>query len=258
MQKNDYKSKNCISIKNLSKIYKTKKENFIDKRFNNKSSEDFWALKNINLQINKGERIGIIGANGAGKTTLLKIICGITKQSHGEIKTQGKIVSLMDLEAGFHPDLTGNENILLNGLLAGMSTSEVEKNRDHIIKFAELENFIDSPFYTYSAGMKFRLAFAIAVACNADILVMDEVFAAGDVSFQKKSTDKLKRLLKKNNDITTIICSHMPFYVWQNADVYYTIINGELNKISNKHINELRKSEIAEWKKIYPTAKVFI
>ncbi len=248
----------AVKLANISKKYTVfhQKPSLIGNMLGRQQSEDFWALKDINLTIRKGDRIGIIGPNGAGKTTLLKIIAGITKPTSGIVKTNGTVVALIDLEAGFHPDLTGEENIVMNGLLVGMSRSEVNAKKQQIIKFADIGNFVNTPFHTYSAGMKFRLAFAVAVASECEVLIMDEVFVAGDIEFQEKSTNRLNRFFKKN--ITTIICSHIPFYVWQNANTFFTLKKGVIRSIRKDKIETLRQKEVARWKKIYPDSQVFI
>lgn len=196
----------AIKIINLSKKYilhhekPTLAESFFRKK------EEFWALKNINFAAIKGEKIGIIGPNGAGKSTLLKIIAGITIPTNGTITTVGKITSLIELDAGFEPDLTGEENIYLNGLLTGMSMKELKKNFESIIDFSGIRKFIDSPLHTYSSGMKLRLGFSIAIHSDPDILITDEILAAGDEEFRKKSYAKMQEFFKANK--TIILVSH--------------------------------------------------
>jgi lipopolysaccharide transport system ATP-binding protein len=168
--------------------------------------EEFYALRNINLQIKNGERVGLIGPNGSGKTTLLKIIAGITTPTSGTIKTSGRVVSLIDLAAGFHPDLTGVENILLNGLLIGMTKNEIKKRLNEIIEYAGIGKFIDAQLFTYSEGMKLRLGFSIAVHANPDILILDENIAVGDMDFGKKSFRTINKLVKQGK--TVVISSH--------------------------------------------------
>jgi len=171
-----------------------------------KKREDFWALKNINLKVKKGEKLGIIGPNGAGKSTLLKIICGITIPTKGTVKTKGKIASLIELSAGFHPDLTGEENIYINGLLLGMTKKQVKKNFSKIINFSGIKKFIDAPLHTYSSGMMARLGFSVAVHSNADILIIDEVITAGDEKFKKKAYQKMQQFFKAKK--TVLFVSH--------------------------------------------------
>lgn len=173
--------------------------------------EEFWAIKNINLTINKGERIGIIGANGSGKTTLLKLITGIASPTRGRVEVFGKVISLIDLDAGFHPDLSGIKNIYLSGSVLGMSKKDVDSCLNEIVEFAELGKFIDAPIYTYSSGMMLRLGFSIAVHSNPDILILDENISVGDINFQQKSLNKIEELFSKGK--TLIIASHNMIFV---------------------------------------------
>ncbi len=200
---------NNISIKltNISKRYTIHHEKpTLSEKIIKGKDEEFWALKKINLIIKKGEKVGIIGPNGSGKTTLLKIIAGITTPTSGLVETYGKIVSLIDLEAGFHPDLSGIENIYLNGLLLGMRKREITKKIKKIITFADIHQFIDAPLFTYSSGMKLRLGFSIAVHADPDILVLDEHLSAGDQNFQQKSFKRIQHLFKQKK--TIIVVSH--------------------------------------------------
>jgi ABC-type polysaccharide/polyol phosphate transport system ATPase subunit len=168
--------------------------------------EEYWALENVNLKIHKGEKIGLFGANGAGKTTLLKIIARISSPTSGKVQTKGRIISLIDLAAGFHPDLTGQENIFLNGLVIGMSREEIRDKFNQIIDFAGIGDFVTAPLYTYSNGMKLRLGFSIAIHAKPNILLLDEVMSMGDRDFQEKSRQVMKKMF--NNDVTLILVSH--------------------------------------------------
>jgi len=172
-----------------------------------KTHETFWALKDINLTINRGEIIGIIGKNGAGKSTLLKILSGITKPSEGKIKIYGRVSSLLEVGTGFHPELTGRENIYLNGVILGMTRKEVSKKFDEIVTFAGVEKFLDTPVKHYSSGMYVRLAFSIAAHLEPDILIVDEVLAVGDAEFQKKCLGKMEEV-SKTEGRTVIFVSH--------------------------------------------------
>lgn len=200
--------KDCIviSLRGVSKKYilHHEKPTLAESLFRHK--EEFWALRNINLEIKKGEKLGIIGPNGAGKSTLLKIITGITVPTKGAVETRGRIASLIDLEAGFHPDLTGEENIYINGLLLGMTKTEIKKNFRTIVNFSGVKKFIDSPLHAYSDGMKLRLGFSVAVHSNPDILIIDEVITAGDEEFRKKSYAKMQEFFKQKK--TIIFVSH--------------------------------------------------
>jgi lipopolysaccharide transport system ATP-binding protein len=149
-------------------------------------SEEFWALKDINFEIKKGDRVGIIGRNGAGKSTLLKLLSRITEPTEGRIQIAGRVASLLEVGTGFHPELTGRENIFLNGAILGMRRTEIQKRFDEIIAFAEVEKFLDTPVKRYSSGMYVRLAFAVAAHLEPEILIIDEVLAVGDAQFQKK------------------------------------------------------------------------
>ena len=159
-----------------------------------KSDELFWALKDISCEIKHGEIVGVIGRNGAGKSTLLKIISRITEPTEGKGEVHGRIGSLLEVGTGFHPELTGRENILLNGTILGMRRAEVLRKFDEIVAFAEIEQFLDTPVKRYSSGMFVRLAFAVAVHLEPEILVVDEVLAVGDAEFQRKCLDKLRSI----------------------------------------------------------------
>ena len=171
------------------------------------SAQNIWALKNINLDIIEGETIGIIGKNGAGKSTLLKILSRITSPTDGCIKIKGRIASLLEVGTGFHPELTGRENIYLNGSILGMKKDEIDNRLDEIIKFSGVDKYIDTPVKRYSNGMKVRLAFSVAAHLKCDILLVDEVLAVGDSEFRRKSQEKINNDSNKFSK-TTIIVSH--------------------------------------------------
>jgi len=168
--------------------------------------EEFWALKDINLEIKQGERIGIIGRNGAGKSTLLKILSRISEPTTGRIKIKGRVASLLEVGTGFHPELTGRENIFLNGAILGMSRADIKKNFNEIVAFSEVEKFLDTPVKRYSSGMYVRLAFAVAAHLEPEILIVDEVLAVGDAQFQKKCLGKMGEVAKEGR--TVIFVSH--------------------------------------------------
>lgn len=168
---------------------------------------DFWALKDINLEVKKGEALGVIGKNGCGKTTLLKILCGIIKPTRGAKKINGKISGLLELCSGFQDNLSGRENICINGLFLGLSRNEIRKKLDMVIDFSDIGNFIDAAVRTYSAGMYLRLGFAIAMCLpEPDILLVDEVIAMGDKAFQDKCLHKMKEF--KESGKTIVLVSH--------------------------------------------------
>ena len=179
-----------------------------NRRTGKKSREEFWALKDINFEVQQGDRIGIIGRNGAGKSTLLKILSRITEPTTGIVKIKGRVASLLEVGTGFHPELTGRENIFLNGAILGMSRAEVRKKFDEIVDFAEVEKFLDTPVKRYSSGMYVRLAFAVAAHLEPEILLIDEVLAVGDAEFQKKCLGKMEDV-SKNEGRTILFVSHV-------------------------------------------------
>ena len=168
--------------------------------------EEFWALKDINFDVKQGDRVGIIGRNGAGKSTLLKVLSRITEPTTGRIRISGRVSSLLEVGTGFHPELTGRENIFLNGAILGMSKAEIKNKFDEIIAFAEVEKFLDTPVKRYSSGMHVRLAFAVAAHLEPEILVVDEVLAVGDAQFQKKCLGKMEDVGKEGR--TILFVSH--------------------------------------------------
>lgn len=166
----------------------------------------FWALEDINFTVPQGEVLGIIGHNGAGKSTLLKLLSDVTYPTRGRIHKQGRLAALIELGAGFHPDLTGRENVFLNGAILGLKRREIQAQFDAIVAFAEIEKFIDTPVKRYSSGMYVRLAFAVAAHVQADVLLVDEVLSVGDASFQQKSLDKMLEM--REQGATVIFVSH--------------------------------------------------
>ena len=260
-------SNSIIQVTNLSKSYtishegresytslrdviarKTKKIFSFPKSLTTSSSskEEFWALKDINFNIEPGDRVGIIGRNGAGKSTLLKILSRITEPTTGQIKIKGRVASLLEVGTGFHPELTGRENIFLNGAILGMSRAEIKKHFDAIVDFAEVEKFLDTPVKRYSSGMYVRLAFAVAAHLEPEILVVDEVLAVGDAEFQKKCLGKMEDV-SKNEGRTVLFVSHNMSAIMnlcnrgillsrgmvENAGDIKDVINTYVNKKSN-------------------------
>ncbi|MCH5166315.1 MAG: ABC transporter ATP-binding protein [Erysipelotrichales bacterium] len=202
---------NAIEIKNMSKKFKlfydkpsTLKERLVF--WNHKKAETRTVLDNINIEIKKGETVALIGVNGSGKSTLLKLMTKIIYPTNGTVETNGKLTSLLELGAGFHPDFTGRENIYFNASIFGLTRKEIDKRMDDIIAFSELEEFIDNPVRTYSSGQYMRLAFSIAINVDAEILLIDEILAVGDQHFQEKCYAKLEEL--RDSDKTIVIVSH--------------------------------------------------
>jgi lipopolysaccharide transport system ATP-binding protein len=161
------------------------------RRASRRTREEFWALRDVNLEIKPGEVVGIIGRNGAGKSTLLKILSRITEPTRGRIRIRGRVASLLEVGTGFHSELTGRENVFLNGAILGMNRVEIKRKFDEIVAFSGVEKFIDTPVKRYSSGMYVRLAFAVAAHLEPEILIVDEVLAVGDAEFQKKCLDKM-------------------------------------------------------------------
>ena len=204
------KSNNAIEVRNMSKSFKLqfdKAQTIKERLLRGKGKSEYQeVLKDININIKKGETVALIGTNGSGKSTLLKLMTKIIYPTIGDIETSGKLTSLLELGAGFHPDFTGRENIYFNASVFGLTRKEINKRLEDIIEFSELGMFIDKPIRTYSSGMYMRLAFSIAINVDADILLIDEILAVGDQHFQEKCFNKLKELSK--SDKTIVIVSH--------------------------------------------------
>ena len=225
------KTDNAIEVKNMSKDFKLiyDKPNTLKERlvfWKNTKREYRHILKNINLNIKKGETVALIGTNGSGKSTLLKLMTKIIYPTKGTIKTNGKLTSLLELGAGFHPDFTGRENIYFNASIFGLSATEIDARVNDIIKFSELEEFIDAPVRTYSSGIYMRLAFSVAINVDAEILLIDEILAVGDQHFQDKCFEKLHEL--KNSGRTIVIVSHSLDSVKKLCNRAVWIYNGEV------------------------------
>jgi ABC-type polysaccharide/polyol phosphate transport system ATPase subunit len=190
-----------------------------------KGHHEFWALRGIDLALPRGSSLGLCGANGAGKSTLLKVLSGTTAPSEGRYRIHGRVASLLELGTGFHMDFTGRANILMNGVMMGFSRRELERKTPEIIEFAELGSYIDEPVRTYSSGMGLRLAFAIAAAVDPEVLIIDEVFAVGDMYFQKKCVDRIYDFKRRNR--TIIFCSHSLYDLRQFCDLALWLERGE-------------------------------
>lgn len=226
----------AVNFKSVSKYYSSYQTKYGFKHFLlnlpkyiKRKSEKIWVLRRVTFSIYKREAVAFIGRNGAGKSTLLALIAGIVKPNEGEVSTSGRIVPLLELGTGFHPDLTGLENIVLNGVLLGMRKKEVENKIDSIVEFSELGDFIYQPVRIYSSGMIARLGFSIAVHANPDILLVDEVLSVGDVGFQKKCIDKILEL--KSEGVTIVFVSHNMEQVKLLCNRAFLLENGGVREI---------------------------
>lgn len=201
-----------LQLTNVSKKYRIRRDqedvgSFVGKLLSlRRRKEDFWALKDINFDVERAEALGIIGHNGAGKSTILKLLSRITTPTNGEIMINGRLSALIEVGSGFHPELTGRENVYLNGSILGMTRREITQKLDSIVEFAELRQFIDTPVKRYSSGMYVRLGFSIAAHLDPDVLLLDEVLAVGDASFQRKCIERITEL--KKNGTTIVFISH--------------------------------------------------
>lgn len=219
--------------------------------------ETFWALKDISFQVNQGEALGVIGKNGSGKSTLLKILSRIVDPTTGTIRMQGKVASLLEVGTGFHPELTGRENIYFNGSMIGMSRQEIKQKFKQIVEFSEVERFLDTPVKFYSSGMYVRLAFSVAAHLESDILILDEVLAVGDAQFQKKSLNKMMGILKEGR--TILFVSHSMGSVKEICDKTILLDKGrikaigETETIANQYLNlGLKKNSVIEFEDPLP------
>lgn len=236
----------AVSVKNLSKLYKLYnnpsdriKESLFPKHYKDKI-KNFYALKNVSFEIDKGETVGIIGKNGSGKSTLLKILTGVINQTEGEKKTDGKISALLELGAGFNPEYTGIENIYLNGTIMGFTREQMKDRVEKICEFAEIGDFVERPVKSYSSGMFVRLAFAVAINVEPEILIVDEALAVGDYRFQAKCYNKFEEL--KNAGKTILFVTHDVDAVrrfctrclW--IDCGSLIMDGDVNEVTSKYM----------------------
>jgi len=209
----------------------------------------FWALKNISFDLYHGETLGLIGRNGAGKSTLLRLLAGIISPERGRIISDGSQASLLSLQIGFIPYLTGRSNAILSGMLLGLQRNEVEKMMGQIVQFSELEDFIDQPIRTYSSGMKARLGFSVAFHTDPDILLVDEVLGVGDEDFRKKSTTAIRKKIHSNK--TVVLVSHAPQIIRQLCDRVVWIEKGvvkmvdEAEKVMSDYLGDINKVKVA-------------
>lgn len=203
--------------------------------------KEFWALKNVTISLKKGEILGIIGLNGSGKSTLLKVIAGVLEPTEGIAKTNGKIAPLIELGAGFDPELTARENIFLNGAVLGYSRKFIESKFNEIVKFSELEYFLDTPLKNFSSGMYARLGFAVATVVKPDILIADEILAVGDFHFQEKCERKIKEMMKNGTSI--LFVSHSIKQIEELCDRVVWLEQGEVKMVGEtKEICEIYKN----------------
>lgn len=256
MENKDQNQKIAISMKNVSKRFviphdktTTLKGAFIN-LFHNNDSEIFEALKDISLEIKKGEFFGIIGRNGSGKSTLLKILAGIYTTDTGSVKIDGRISPFLELGIGFNPELSGRDNVYLNATVLGLTKKQIDEKFDSIIAFSELERFIDQKLKNYSSGMSVRLAFSVAIHANREILLMDEVLAVGDANFQQKCLNEFIKYREQGK--TVILVTHSNEVVEKYCDRAILIRNGEIQKIGNTKevVGEYTKQNIEDERKI--------
>lgn len=257
-------SRNAIEVRNMSKYFKVeydKANTLKDKllHWNRHNVERHQVLNNINLNIRKGETVALIGTNGSGKSTLLKLMTKIIFPNTGEITTNGKLTSLLELGAGFHQDFTGRENIYFNASIFGLTRKDIEARIDDIIEFSELGTFIDNPVRTYSSGMYMRLAFSVAINVDADILLIDEILAVGDQHFQDKCYKKLEEL--KNSGKTIVIVTHSLDVVKKLCHRAIWIYKGEVRLdgdpvyVIDEYLDQVAKDHKEERKKAIESGK---
>ncbi len=226
----------AIRVQQLSKQY-AKERLQMDLRsalanlFKKQQKTHFWALQDVSFEVKQGDIIGIIGENGSGKSTLLKILSGLTKPTTGSVEIYGRIASILDIGAGFHPDLTGKENIYLKGQLLGMSSQTITQHLEEIVAFSELNDFIDMPIKHYSDGMFLRLAFSSLIHLDADILLLDEVMAVGDLAFQMKSIERIRQIAKSGK--TILLVSHQALELTALCTGYLHLKQGKIVEMSN-------------------------
>jgi ABC-2 type transport system ATP-binding protein/lipopolysaccharide transport system ATP-binding protein len=246
----------AIEVDNISRIYQKYSARHRFQTFKSalvkgdlfrsiKADELVTALDGVSFNVEKGRTLGLIGENGSGKSTMLKIVAGITKPSSGRITTVGKISALIELGAGFHPEITGRENVFINGIMLGLTKREISEKFDEIVSFAELEEFIDAPVKTYSSGMYMRLGFSVAINVNPDILLIDEVLAVGDASFIPKCLDRIDDFRRRKK--TILFVSHGLDTVEKICDKVVFLKNGRIAAIGEpKRIVNAYLQDIAE------------
>ena len=244
-----------ISLRNLGKfypIYKRPQDRLKQALFRGRRQyyKAFWALRNVTLDIERGQSVGIIGRNGSGKSTLLQMIAGTLSPTEGELHVRGRMAALLQLGSGFNPEFTGRENVLMNATILGLSRREIEERYDDIVEFADIGEYIDQPVKTYSSGMYARLAFAVAVSVDPDILIVDEILAVGDIGFQQKCVARMRQM--RENGLTFLFVSHSPdsvrsicqkaLFLSEGQPVFY----GPAEKAVNLYLNHVRNQANAE------------
>ncbi len=225
------KSDIAIQVENLSKVFHLRQPR-VDE--NGNESHEHWALKDVSFEIKKGESVGIIGPNGSGKSTLLQILAGVTKPTSGKVTIRGKVASILDIGAGFHPELSGRENVYLNGQIHGFTKKEIEEKFEEILAFSGIEKFIDEPVKNYSNGMYLRLAFSIMAHLDFDVYLLDEVLSVGDADFQLKSKERISALIDIKKTIINV--SHMTSLLRFNSQKIIYLKNGSIEKIGDLQI----------------------
>jgi len=252
----------AIEVENVSRIYRKYSEQHRFKTFKSailkgdlfkslKSDEKVVALNNINFKVEKGTTFGVIGENGSGKSTLLKVVAGIAKPTSGSVSVHGKVSALIELGAGFHPEITGRENVYINGVMLGLSKEEIDKKFKDIVKFAELEDFIDAPVKTYSSGMYMRLGFSIAINVNPDVLLVDEVLAVGDASFVPRCLERIDEFRRKKK--TILFVSHDLITVEKICDRVAWLKNGEMKalgdpkRVIDKYVQDVKSKKESDF-----------
>lgn len=233
---------NMIDIKDVSMRFNlgieknfSLKQGFVDMfKKGKKKREEFWALKDVNLEIKKGEVVGFIGSNGAGKSTLLKVVAGVMKPTKGHVDVYGNICPMIELGAGFDPQLTARENIYLNGAVMGYTKELIDSKFDEIVEFSELRNFLDVPVQNFSSGMTARLAFSIATIVDPEILIVDEILSVGDIAFQAKSERKMMEMI--NGGTTVLFVSHSLEQIKKLCDKVVWLEHGVVQKTGGKEV----------------------
>ncbi len=241
---------NVISVENVSKKFRLahdRPRNLVDAArgmFQRREREDFWALKDVSFEVEQGEALGIIGHNGAGKSTMLKLLTRIMDPTKGSISTSGRVSALIEVGAGFHPEMTGRENVYLNGSILGMSRREIDSKLDEIVAFAQLEKFIDTPVKRYSSGMYARLGFAVSAHVDPEILIVDEVLSVGDGAFQEKCSRKMRQL--RDASRTVLFVSHNLGVVISLCDRVVLLEHGEVVLIADPQtaVKAYRESQL--------------